>query len=1088
MKVKILHCFVLALFIISFNSCGKEKNNEIYLSGTLEIEDDILGPAFLAIATTDDFDKIENDPQNHIIGIYSVEPYDYDFYLDISDTELSTGQEVFIFGFVDNDYIYEIPNPTEGDYVGFYFQKENWQTSYILKEGYNDNINIRVNRRVYDFDAEVSGTIQGDYSGDVILVAYAGELNSFNFNDFDIDGIVGYKRTYKSGSPLPYTMKIMPYGHNVPIENVFLIAMYDKNSNGKPDGNDMIGFHSEEENQLPTLITINNGSISNKHIETKMTLPVPSGYDHPVYGSFNMPEGEVYCNDSEFVYIIIAETDDPNKIMDDPLNAVKYFEKIPLPEMKTDTVDFNIMLSETDLEAGDKIFIFALWEKDSVAGFPYPTKGDYVGFYINTEAMTPQYTLRNDGNENIQFKINRRVYDYESEISGSISGSDTGELTIVAYAGEINSFDLKNAIDFDSVIGFQTIYKDKTNLDYNLKILPYGKDVPINNVYVIAFLDKNGNGIPDGKDIVGFHTEDEHHLPALLTINKGALANKKIEMLMELPDPAGYDVPLSGSFEIPEGVVLNDDPTKALFLLVAATDDPNEIFENPLGTVRYFEKIQPMTTGTNEIDFLISLTETDNVAGDDVFIMAYLDMNYHAGLSFPGDGDYVGFYMNAEEFSPTYKLKEVENDQINFKLDRKAYSFDSEINGTIIGDDAGELTIVAYAGEINSFDLENAIEFDAVIGYLKTEKKGFDLDYTLKILPFGSDVPVEDVFIISFLDNNYNGKPDGGDKVGFYIKEQQNSGYTMQVPSTIRVDEGQLNNIDMKMLFNIPIPSGFNISLEGSFEKPDGYNENSPPVFLMVAQADDIAIMFEDPLNAIKYFYKMPPGVNTFNIDLSITDIVPGDPEDLKDDVVILAIWDKDSDGGFLDPTEGDYVGYVQSNEAYAYSVNLQDGVNTIPSNGFEFKLNKRFYQHNSSVTFWLDKGLFSGGLYDGDNIMIVAIHKDGVNYSSMEMDIDYVIANMTFDAKFGQENKFNLKIFPIIYEGIPVQEPFAIDDIFIFAIHDSNRNESPDEGERLAFYWYCPFWFLYLPDYWDLFDEENLLSRSIRFSEFFTL
>ncbi len=70
------------------------------------------------------------------------------------------------------------------------------------------------------------------------------------------------------------------------------------------------------------------------------------------------------------------------------------------------------------------------------------------------------------------------------------------------------------------------------------------------------------------------------------------------------------------------------------------------------------------------------------------------------------------------------------------------------------------------------------------------------------------------------------------------------------------------------------------------------------------------------------------------------------------------------------------------------------------------------------------------------------------------------------------------------------VKEAFAIDDIFIGAINDKNRNEVPDAGECVAFCWNMlwPLPLVYIPRPWDLTDGENHLDRSVRFTELFTM
>jgi len=92
MNIKNLTNILIVSVMIVLASCGGKNNgddNKIYLSGQLEFDvDDKSGPAFVAISNTDDFEKIENDAQNAIIDIITVDSEDYSFKIDLSESEL----------------------------------------------------------------------------------------------------------------------------------------------------------------------------------------------------------------------------------------------------------------------------------------------------------------------------------------------------------------------------------------------------------------------------------------------------------------------------------------------------------------------------------------------------------------------------------------------------------------------------------------------------------------------------------------------------------------------------------------------------------------------------------------------------------------------------------------------------------------------------------------------------------------------------------------------------------------------------------------------------------------------------------------
>ncbi|MDY6932589.1 MAG: hypothetical protein SVZ03_00025 [Spirochaetota bacterium] len=801
---------VLFLVMIPIADCAKDEDRQIILSGNLEIEDEAFGPAFVAISITDDIEKIENDPYDTIVQIVTVDTSDYSFNVDLSESDLIPGQEIFIFGFVDNDFNYGIPVPGEGDYVGFYFDFQNWKPSYVLQEGHNDGMNIEVKRRVYNFDAKVSGVIDGDYIGNIILVAYAGELTSMtDFGELDINGIVGYQRLFKGDSALPYSLRIFPYGYNIPIKNVLLLALFDDNKNGKPDAGDMIGFYSDEYYNLPRMITIHEETMNDRIIHSDpshvIKLTEPSGYNIPICGSLHLPEGEIYDETSSPLFLFIAETDDPTQLLDDPFRHVKYFKKIeppvegPPPEEEVQSIEFNILLSETDLREGDEISIGSIWDMDYSGGLPFPTQGDYIGFYIDSFTISPTYKLQNHENSDINIHVNRMIYSFESKIEGTCFGCDTGELTIIAYAGEIYSFNFMDALDFNYIIGYQKKAIDLAYSNYSLGILPYGYDVPIQNVYLLAMLDKNGNGICDAGDMIGYHTVESNNLPSLLTVDDGLISNKHINMTMEIAEPSGYEIPIIGSLEIPEGEVYDED-SDPLYLIIAKTNYFGDIFDDPVNVIKYFQRIKPPERGIQIIGFNIDLSQTDLQAGDDIIVSGIWDKDLISGFPFPTEGDYVGFYINYNAFSPTYRLQNDMNDEINIKVNRSVYGFDSTISGTVEGGDAGELTIIAYALDINLLNLD-FINVDNIIAYQKIEKGVLDQNYTLEIFPYGRNVPIANVLLIAFLDINRNGFFDGGDYIGYHIADDD-----IYFPSIFTVVDGENSNKDIKMIIHIPSP------------------------------------------------------------------------------------------------------------------------------------------------------------------------------------------------------------------------------------------------------------------------------------------
>ncbi len=532
------------------------------------------------------------------------------------------------------------------------------------------------------------------------------------------------------------------------------------------------------------------------------------------------------------------------------------------------------------------------------------------------------------------------------------------------------------------------------------------------------------------------------------------------------------DISLSGSVDIED---IAGDINGPILVAITNSDDFEKIENDPLSTIIDIRAIDEIN-----YSFDIDLSNTRLKEDDEVYIFGFVDNDYANGIPNPTEGDFIGFYIDPVKMSLSYRMKSGLNSGIHIRINRKIFSFDAEISGTVTGSDTGDLILIAYAGEIESLDF-TSFDFDKVIGYKRYTKNKEPLNYTMKILPFGYTVPIENVYLVAILDKNGNGI-DAGDMIGFYTENENH------LPTLLTINEGCLSDRDIEMLMEIPQPSGYEISIDGSFEKPAGYDA-SKPVYIIIAQADDPAVIFEDPLSAIKYFQRVPAGENEFQIDLSKTELAP------NDEVFVIALWDRDYAAGFPFPTEDDIIGYLQNKDTFSFTMSLQEGENVVPSGGYEFKINKIIYGHTSSIKFQLEEGEASGHYEAGDQVIVIAVQGDGFNILSNEIDMDYIIGTTTVSIDF--DIFHYLPISPAVYEEIAVYNPFAIDTVYLFAVLDnSEANGKPDEGEYLGFYYSqillipIPPIYLYLPKTFDLTDGENTLppnlfgNNKVRFSQ----
>ncbi len=662
------------------------------------------------------------------------------------------------------------------------------------------------------------------------------------------------------------------------------------------------------------------------------------------------------------------------------------------------------------------------------------------------------------GNTGVDIAIDREVYDFEASISGELLGPESGSVTIVAYTGEITSSDF-TSLDFDQVIGFETMTKQAGADAYTLNILPYGKNVPIENVQVFALLDANDSRTIDGGDRVGFYGEgDAFSTP--VTVSEGRLRGIDLEFKFTIQSPSGDDVFISGEYFLPNGSASDLSPA---YLAVLDGSNPESVLNDPFASVRYFKKAPQ-----DDIDFMLDLSNTGLAAGDEIIVVGLWDKNYNGVFPELSVGDFLGIYAESGRISPAIPLNANGNSDIRIDINREIYDFEASISGDILGSDTGDVTLVAYAGDIVSSDFR-LLDFNKVIGFETVKKNDPQpIAYHLNIFPYGEDVPVENVQVIVLLDANKNQNIDGGDRVGFF-----GEGDELSVPLT--VPEGEIGDIDIKFIFDVLQPSGFDILIAGSVPGP--FNRTSP-LYITVFDSEDPGAIIEDPFSSLKYFFQVPQMDASYSLDLSNTDLFPGD------EVLIAGLLDKDFDGGFPDISQGDKIGIVQDKDKYQFTTALNCGTNIIPPNGYVFNLNKNVYEFDSTINYALD--LSSAGSYGQEaKLIVLTIHVDGVEIGvsascevNVNIDIDYLLGvdilpaseydHIGIGPRIDPSPPRNLEVITALYEHIVVWEdnqppqPLikGVDHggenertAYLFAILDKNGNNQLDGNDEIGYY-----------------------------------
>lgn len=537
------HIFWAIVTVIGLVSCGALQEERAVIAGSVTVDDAITrnakAPVFVAIAKDSDMEAIQNDPANTIIAVIHTDSTG-SYSIECKDYGLKAGDEVLLFAFIDNDYTGGIPFPSPGDAVGFYYN--GFKLSYTV--GVDGPADILINRQQYDFDAKIIGILDGTESGNVILIAYAGDFNSSNFSDIDIDAVIGYRKLAKPAYPVSFSLPVMPYGYNVPVGGVYVIALLDVNNNGIPDEGDKIGFAVESGSNTPVAITVTQGVVSASTLKFLMSIYGEPQTNEPpltITGQFDTPEG--YSSDplSKPVFIVVAKGSDPNEVFANIKNLnTQTFDFIRVPQGEN---TFALTLSRSKFNPGDSVFIFALWDRDFKGGFPFATQNDIVGFVINKENFAYTLPLQNGTNEltkntngyefndqgGFSFSLDRIIYNHQAEVrfqvdKGDLSDSEFNDANVICAAIYETNENIINAIssgtyelDIDKIIAvtkvnIMTQNNSMTTSYYTMPVMPaLHKSIPamkngelyLDNIWVVGILDANNNGKPDSGEKLG---------------------------------------------------------------------------------------------------------------------------------------------------------------------------------------------------------------------------------------------------------------------------------------------------------------------------------------------------------------------------------------------------------------------------------------------------------------------------------------------------------------------------------------------------------------------------------------------------------
>ena len=627
--------------VLFFAGCGDESDDPgMFLSGTYTIDaasDTADAPVLVALTRSIDNDLLENNPRDAVIEYMVADSTSQSFRMDLSGKNIGPDDRVYLIAFVDTNYAGAVPFPDAGDVIGVYAEADAISPAIRLDKGENDGYDITINREVFDYEASISGIILGDDAGEVTIVAYCGDIDSSDFTSLDLDAVVGYKTLTKKSFPLEYTLDILPYGKNAPIENVQIFALLDANGSEAVDAGDKIGFYSDADD-FSTLLSVDaDADLTDIDIEFTFDVRESCGTDMTLSGSFELPED--YTEASPPVFIAVFAGKDAAGVLDDPFSSIVYFSKVSGGE-----TEFSFDLSDTGLCPGDEVLLVGLWDRDFVGGLPNFTPGDVIGIYAEEGKISPAVMFEAGENAGFHINISREVFDYEASISGTILGDDSGEVTLVAYCGDIASSDFTD-LDFDGVVGFTTITKGNTPLGYTLDILPYGKNAPIKNVQIFALLDANGSEAVDAGDKIGFYSDADDFSTPLTIKADMALENIDIDFSFDVKAPCGSEIILSGDFSLPEDYTEASPP---VYIAVFDGKNPGGVLDDPFSSIVYFSKVPG-----GETEFSFDLSDTGLCPGDEVLLVGLWDRDFVGGLPNFTPGDVIGIYAGRAGFTPS---------------------------------------------------------------------------------------------------------------------------------------------------------------------------------------------------------------------------------------------------------------------------------------------------------------------------------------------------------------------------------------------------------------------------------------------------
>lgn len=744
--MRIVPQLIASLFIaILLSGCGAgtTPSAPLTLEGKVETQGHSGAPV-VVLTKTNRIQEILNGGDG-LVALISPQT-DGRFELDLEEKGLTAGSVVYLSAFIpsdrENPYI-----PAKGDPMGIYTHPQTHQPGITLQEGANKGFSILLTRTMNETEAKVPCTLATGKKP-IMLLAHQGPIASNDMSEINPDNIIGYSEIDKAATP-PFTLDILPFAPEPPIDNVVVAAIWDENENGAMDSGDRLGLAME--NGKPIGVRITGGENPEVAISPVMTLPKANPENLMVSGRITNAQGVTGP-----IWIVAGKGDNPAALMEAPFENALAFQRLTSP-------DFQMDLGISGASAGDTIHLVCLVQNSSPATpFPVPVSGDTLGWFQKPGALSAGIALTEEGIQDLNFTATRTLHEGSCRLSGTLPDHDK-PVIVVAHRGEPQSTRFSE-LEMDRIMGMVKVPPSETT--FSLNAMALGATFPLSSVYLMAMEDTDENGAISAGDRVAIALENG--TPRPMDLQKGVpVENIGLTFALSVPTPSGPDASISGTLAVRE---LAENQTS--WLVVAKGDDPGVLTSDPMGNMVWFEKLSAETIASGQ--FSLSLAQMAVSPGDKIMVLGVTKKS-GKGFPMPNTGDAVGIAIAQGSLSAAITVTEQGKSGLSLNLNRVVYDVSARVSGivqdlTLVKHHNGPTVVLlhrTYTSDPASIDPAQAL------GFARFEKESREASYTIDLLPYFDVDPTDgqgqvsvNVWAYAHVDKNRNGMADSGDAAG----------------------------------------------------------------------------------------------------------------------------------------------------------------------------------------------------------------------------------------------------------------------------------------------------------------------------------